>query len=151
MLNETTVIQTLSNESNVVQTFSGIVVPTVAIVMSAIVTIYVAYMSIKFNTKSVFVLANKDKMNQQIIMLGVAARSGKIDKIEEVLNSRDNYYIPDDLKKKIKIEMEKENSPWYSFYGLLKWKDKTIKYFENKKYPPLHERILKIINKYLSP
>jgi|GEM_PF-5756438 len=139
------------NQYIIIQTPPEDIVPMVSVVITAIVSILVTYITITNNTKTIFILENKDKINSIILELAKGARREKLDEINNVLNSKDNYYIPNDLKKKIKREIEIENSQWYSFYGLLKWKAKTIKYFENEEYPPVEERILKIINKYLSP
>lgn len=125
------------NQSIIIQTPAEDIVPMVSVVITAIVSILVTYITITNNTKTIFILENKDKINSIILELAQGARREKLDEINNVLNSKDNYYIPNNLKKKIKREIEIENSQWYSFYGLLKWKDKTIKYFENEEYPPV--------------
>ena len=136
MLNQTIVIQTPSED----------LVPIVSVVITAIVSVLVTYISIKNNTKTIFIQANKDKINEKILELAQGARRGKLDEITEVVNSKDNYYIPEDLKKKISKEIKKENPPNF-YYKILKNKDQLLKRLRNEKYPDLYERILSIINR----
>ena len=140
MLNQTIVIQTLPED----------LVPIVSVVITAIVSVLVTYISIKNNTKTIFIQANKDKINEKILELAKGARRDKLEEITEAMNSKDNYYIPEDLKIKISKEIKKENPPNF-YYKILKNKDKLLKYLRNEKYPDLCERILSIINRYISP
>lgn len=71
MLNET-LTQTLLNETAV----SGIIVPTIAIIMSGlvaifsgVVTIFVTFLSIKYNARNLFIQANKEKIYDSIEVL----------------------------------------------------------------------------------
>jgi hypothetical protein len=139
------------NETIIIQVPSGGTVPLLSVIVTGIVTITITYITIRNNTKMIFIQANKDKINEKIIELADVAKTGNVEDIEKVIDGEDNYYIPEDLKKKIKREIKKEKPHWFSFYALLKLKDMLIRYFENEKYQLLHERILKIINKYLSP
>jgi hypothetical protein len=154
MLNETAITQTLLNGTTV----SSIVVPVASIVMTGITAIFtgiitfsVAYMSMKYNAKSVFIQANKDKVNEQVIKLADAARRNKIKEINSIMDSGDNFYIPEHLKKKIKREIKKELNP-NSFEKLYRKKDELFfRYLKKEEFPCLYDRILSIINKYISP
>lgn len=144
MLNETVVLQTPSDNT----------VPIAALVVSGVVTILVSflttYISLKNNNRTVFIQANKDKINEIILQLAEGARRGKLGEIEDTLNSKFNYYIPEDLKKEIKREINKEKSQ--SLYcKILRGKDKLQNYLMRNNSPTLCDRILRMINKYISP
>lgn len=65
------------------------------------------------------------------------------------MDSKDGVYIPIDLKKKIRKEMKKED-PQNLFYKFLRSKDELFASLRKQDYPHISERILNIINKYLS-
>lgn len=141
MLNETNVTLALLTEN----TISKIFVPTASICVSG----YVAYMSMKYNARNIFIDANKEKINDAIMKLAEKAKRGKVDEINEILNSDSGIYIPHSLNKKIKREIKKETSS-NLFYKSLRKKDELLRYFK-KEEPSLGNRILNLINKYISP
>jgi hypothetical protein len=142
MLNETNVTLALLTEN----TISKIVVPTASIFVSG----YVAYMSMKYNARNIFIDANKEKINDAIMKLAEKAKRGKVDEINEILNSDSGIYIPHSLNKKIKREIKKETSS-NLFYKSLRKKDELLRYFKKEEEPSLGNRILNLINKYISP
>jgi hypothetical protein len=157
MLNDTFVLKTLLNETTVTQTMSGIVVPIVAILMtgivaifSGVITVFVTRMSIKHNEKILFINTYKEKMNEAILKISVKAGRGEIFEINEFIDSEEGVYIPKDLKKKIRKEIRKEINPNF-FDKILMKIDELHKHLRKEKYTNSSDRILSILNEYISP
>lgn len=136
-----------------VDTISKIVLPSMAILVSGFVTIFVTFISIKYNAKNIYVQANQQKIGESIEKLAEKARRGQIEEIQKFLNSAESIYIPNDLKRKIRKEIMKEigkdENP--SFCEDAKQKSIMLSTSKKEEFTELHERVLNIISEYISP
>lgn len=108
MLNETNITVAMANVSiNQMETFDSWtlfvqLVQLLTPVISILATVYIAYYSMQYTARNIFIEANKDKINQAITDLIKTVKTGKSDEIIKFLDSSEGIYIPASLKAKIR-------------------------------------------------
>ncbi|WP_440944823.1 hypothetical protein ACSAZL_11685 [Methanosarcina sp. T3] len=138
------------NETETIDAVSKIVVPSMPIFITGIITIFVTYLSLKYNARNIYIMANQAKIGESIEKLAEIARRGQKEEIQNFLDSTKSIYIPNKLKKKIRKEIKRTDQNFIQHHY---WEIKS-ELFKNKKkkeLPKLHERILDVINEYISP
>ena len=109
MINETNitvgVANVLINSQTETYNFWSLFIQLVTLltpIISIAATVYIAYYSMKYTARNIFIEANKDKINQALMDLIKSIKTGNSDEIIKFLNSSEGIYIPAPLKTKIR-------------------------------------------------
>lgn len=69
---------------------------------SVFVTGFIAYYTIKYNARNIFIQANEEKIKNSIENLAKKIERGQRDEILDFLNTREGIYVPEPIKSDIR-------------------------------------------------